>query len=369
MNWTVDDYKFMARAMELARQGLYTSHPNPRVGCVLVRDNVIVGEGSHIQTGKEHAEINAIKQAGDKAKGATCYVTLEPCVHTGKTPPCTTGLLSAGIKSVIASMVDPNPLVNGKGLECLAKNGIKTYTGLLDKQAEAINIGYIKRQKYGVPHIRCKMAVSADGKTALKTGESKWITGPEARADVQYLRAESGAIMSGIGTVIADDPRLTVRDLDLQGRLPFRVIIDETLSIPLGAELFKQPGKIIIYTTAKNDEKINMLKEMEVDVVIIENNNKYLLSSMQSLARDYQVNSVLIESGAKLAGAMLDENLIDEFIIYQAPVFFGSNAMPMVQIKDVMEMENKISLVLKDSRQIGQDLRLQYQVEKKVEGI
>ncbi len=358
----------MARAMNLAKQGLYTSHPNPRVGCVLVKDNMIVGEGSHIKTGKEHAEINAIKQAGSKANGASCYVTLEPCVHTGKTPPCTSGLLNAGIKRVISSMVDPNPLVNGKGLELLRKNGISTSTGLLKNQAEEINIGYIKRQKTGLPYVRCKMAMSVDGKTALQSGASQWITGVEARADVQLLRAESSAIMTGIGTILSDNPRLTVRALDLLGRIPFRVVVDRVLAIPPEAELFKHPGKVIIYTLSNNIEHRDRIEDMGADVVCLDNADEFLFLVMQSLATKYQVNNVILESGAKLAGALLDNDLVDELMIYQSPILLGHSAKPLVEIEEVVEMKNKLMLTLKDSRHVGDDLRLRYKVEKKISG-
>jgi diaminohydroxyphosphoribosylaminopyrimidine deaminase/5-amino-6-(5-phosphoribosylamino)uracil reductase len=364
LNWTADDYRYMARAIYLARKGINTSHPNPRVGCVLVKDGRIIGEGSHIQTGKEHAEINAIKQAGAEAAGATCYVTLEPCVHTGNTPPCTTGLINAGIKKVIASIVDPNPVVNGKGLEVLEQNGITTYNGLLSRQAEEINNGYIKRRKTDLPYVICKMAISVDAKTALSSGKSQWITGEQARMDVQRLRAESSAIVTGIGTVLADNPRLTVRDINTQGRSPLRVVIDRKLRTPHDAELFKHHGKVIIFTTVSEYDKKKYSSQSTVDIISINNDDNFLLRVMKTLASDYQVNNVLLESGAKLAGAMLDANLIDEFIIYQAPVLLGHNALPMMEVDNIINMQDKYEFKLKNCRSVGDDLRLTYLVQK-----
>ena len=227
----------MARAMQLARQGLYSCQPNPRVGCVIVQDDKIVGTGSHIQAGKEHAEIIAMQHAGKNSKGAICYVTLEPCVHIGKTPPCTDALINAGLKTVYAAMIDPNPRVNGRGLDKLNQNGINTHSGLLENEATSLNKGFLKRMKLNMPYVRCKMAVSLDGKTALSSGLSKWITSDLARKDVQRLRAESCAILTGIGTVLTDDPMLTVRDVDTNSRQPIRVIIDRKLQIPTDAKV------------------------------------------------------------------------------------------------------------------------------------
>ena len=352
----------MARAMLLARQGLYTSHPNPRVGCVLVKDNQIVGEGSHIQTGKQHAEINALKQAGEHARGATCYVTLEPCVHTGRTPPCTEGLINSGVSAVIASMVDPNPMVNGNGMSKLEESGIITSVGLLEAEAKGINKGYIKRRCAGIPYIRCKLAVSTDGRTALASGESKWITSEQARRDVQILRAESSALLTGIGTIRSDNPRLTVREIELHGRIPFRVIIDRQLDVPVGAELFKHPGKVIIFTSSDKYEKISQLGKMDVDVLSVDKGEDFLYSSMEILANEYHVNDILVEAGAKLSGALLNANLIDEFVVYQAPVILGDKGRAMFDIGDIVDMQNKIQLILNDMRNIGDDIRMTYQV-------
>jgi diaminohydroxyphosphoribosylaminopyrimidine deaminase / 5-amino-6-(5-phosphoribosylamino)uracil reductase len=352
----------MARAMQLARQGLYTSHPNPRVGCVLVKDNKIIGEGSHIQTGKEHAEINALKQVGDHARGATCYVTLEPCVHTGKTPPCTQGLISAGLGQVVASMVDPNPMVYGNGLIKLKEHGINTSIGLLETEAKEINKGYVKRMSTGIPYIRCKLAISTDGKTALASGESKWITNDQARNDVQIFRAESSALLTGIGTILSDDPRLTVREIELHGRIPLRVVIDRQLDIPLNAELFKHPGKVIIFTSSDKHEKISKLGDMDVDVLSPDTGVDFLSSSMKILAKEYHVNDILVEAGATLSGALLNNHLVDEFILYQAPIILGDKGRAMVNIGDIEKMNNKIILKLNEIRNIGDDIRMTYQV-------
>ncbi|HKQ30184.1 MAG TPA: bifunctional diaminohydroxyphosphoribosylaminopyrimidine deaminase/5-amino-6-(5-phosphoribosylamino)uracil reductase RibD, partial [Burkholderiales bacterium] len=249
MSFTPADAQFMARALTLARQGLYTTDPNPRVGCVIVKDNQIVGEGFHARVGSPHAEPLALQQAGANARGATAYVTLEPCCHHGRTPPCIDALLNAGVARVVAAMQDPNPKVAGKGFAALQAKGVATEVGLMQAEAQALNPGFISRMTRGRPFVRIKLALSLDGRTALASGESKWISGVPARADVQKWRARSSAILTGVGTVLADDPRLTVRDIDIE-RAPTRVVADTALRTPPTAQLLRQPGRTLIATAS-----------------------------------------------------------------------------------------------------------------------
>ena len=259
------DYKCMARALRIARRGLCTTHPNPRVGCVLVRNGNIVGEGYHARAGEAHAEVRALEAAGEAARGAVAYVTLEPCCHTGRTPPCTNALIQAGVSRVVAAMSDPNPRVAGNGFKALADAGVSVDSGILQVQAESLNPGYISRMRYGRPWIRLKSALSLDGRTAMASGESQWITGEDARRDVQLLRAQSSAVMTGIGTVMADDPSLNVRlhasDLRHAGeiRQPLRIVLDTHLRIPPDARVLNLPGDCLIFTASKDAVRIGRL--------------------------------------------------------------------------------------------------------------
>lgn len=247
--FTADDHRYMTRALELARRGLYTTHPNPRVGCVLVKEGAIVGEGWHVRAGESHAEVLALQQAGDRARGAAVYVTLEPCAHQGRTPPCSEALIRAGVSRVIAAVRDPDPRVAGKGLARLQDAGIETQTGLLAEEARALNAGFFQRLDARRPWVRLKLAMSLDGRTALASGQSHWITGEAARRDVQYWRAQSSAVLTGIGTVLADNPRLNVR-LSGDWRQPVRVVLDTRLRISPDARLLGLPGETRIFTAS-----------------------------------------------------------------------------------------------------------------------
>jgi len=359
VTWTVADYSFMSRALQLARRGLYTTHPNPRVGCVLVKQDRIIAEAWHEFAGDAHAEINALNRAKESMEDAICYVSLEPCNHSGRTPPCTDALIEAGISKVIAAMSDPNPYVAGQGLSLLETAGIEIANGLLELQARKINPGYIMRMMEKRPFVRCKLAMSLDGRTALANGESKWITGPEARMDVQRLRAQSSAIMTGIGTVLADDPGLDVREIDLHGRHPLRVVVDPQLKFPPLAKMLQLPGRTLIFTGNNDQAAADAIKQAGAEVILVETGEEeFLKSALKHLAEVEEVNEILLEAGAKLAGSMLTNGLMDELILYQSPVLMGDSARGLFHIPVIQSMQEKIDLELIDTRQIGTDMRI-----------
>lgn len=353
----------MARALELATRGLYTTDPNPRVGCVLVRDSHVLAEGWHEYAGGPHAEINALVKAGPSARGATAYVTLEPCCHRGRTGPCTEALIRAGVARVVAAMVDPNPQVAGKGLRALEANGIAVEHGLLEKEATELNIGFVSRMQRGRPFIRCKLAMSLDGRTAMASGESQWITGPAARQDVQRLRARSSAILTGIGTVLADDPALTVRRQGSEGSAsvhqPLRVVLDPDLQISPQAKLLRLPGQTLIVTTKDSLRHKTDLVAAGVEILSLPGTPSSIdLGALMSALRDREINEVLLESGATLSGAMLRAGLIDELVIYMAPVLLGSNARGLFQLPELHRMDQRIALTINDIRAVGEDWRI-----------
>ena len=360
MKWTEEDYLYMARALQLARRGLYTTHPNPRVGCVLVSNNHILAEGWHEYSGGPHAEIIALDKAGSSAKGATCYVTLEPCVHTGKTPPCTDALVTAGVGRVILAAIDPNPAVAGKGAEQLARHGITVTTGLLEQQAQALNCGFYYRMQKGRPYVRCKLAMSLDARTAMADGTSKWISGAAARGDVQHYRAQSAAIMTGIDTVLADDPGLDVRDINTGNHQPLRVVLDRKLRIPKDAKILRLPDQSIVFTVYGCPDREKALVDKGVQVVRIDSSGEkdFLVGVMRFLARERQINEVLVECGPTLAGSLLQAGLLDELIVYMAPVLLGDQARPLFYLPGLESIQNKIQLEYKDIRMIGKDCRI-----------
>ena len=367
MNWTPADYAWMSRALVLARRGLTTTTPNPRVGCVLVRDGVIVGEGWHERAGEPHAEINALRAAGELARGATCYVTLEPCCHHGRTPPCTDALIKAGVVRVIAAMEDPNPKVSGSGNVQLANAGITTAAGLLAERALKLNAGFCRRMRGEGPWVRCKMAISLDGRSAAADGNSRWITGPEARGDVQRLRSECCAVMTGAGTVRADDPRLDVRDAGAGARQPLRVILDRRLRCPPTARMLEPPGRVLILTSpqALDEERARPLAKAGAELVGIKGHeDDFLKAALRALAADRQINELLLESGPTLAGAMLRARLVQELIIYQAPILLGNRGLPMFDLPDQNDMGAARSLVLSESRRVGRDTRYTFDVQE-----
>jgi diaminohydroxyphosphoribosylaminopyrimidine deaminase / 5-amino-6-(5-phosphoribosylamino)uracil reductase len=347
----------MTRALQLAEQGLITTMPNPRVGCVIVKDGKIVGEGAHLKAGEPHAEVFALQQAGGQAKGATLYVTLEPCNHTGRTPPCSQAIIDAGISKVIVAMEDPNPLVAGSGLAHLQAHNIETASGLMQAQAEALNPGFISRMTKNKPYVRCKIAASLDGKTALNNGASQWITSEPARLDVQHWRARSCAILTGIGTVLSDNPNMTVRGLDI-GRQPLRVIVDSQLQTPIDAKIL-QGGNVLIAFAKANPKKEKQLLNASAELLCIPNDDgKVCLKTLLSHLASQQINEVLVEGGEGLNGALLALGLIDELLIYIAPKLMGSAAKGLFGLPAFTQMNQAIDLQIIDMRQIGVDIRI-----------
>jgi len=352
----------MSRALQLARKGLYTSHPNPRVGCVLVKAEKIIGAGWHRARGSAHAEVNALMQATDAALAdADCYITLEPCSHTGHTPPCAEALIRARVGRVLVAMIDPSSQVAGRGLAMLKNAGVKVEVGLLAEEAKKLNLGFIKRMTAGIPYIRCKLAMSMDGRTAMESGESQWITGPKARADVQKLRAQSAAIMTGIGTILADDPQLNVRTVPGQDRQPLRVILDRQLRCPVSARVLQAEGQTLIYTNQdeQKKKKKKMLERAGAEVVMLDaEDNNFLSGVMQHLAKSKEVNEVLLEAGAQLAGSMLSQGLVDEIVFYQAPVLLGDKGKGLFHLPALQTLSDQIKLDILDRRLIDKDLRI-----------
>ena len=357
------DAHYMARAIELARKGLYTTHPNPRVGCVIVRDGQIVGEGWHVRAGEPHAEVHALRAAGALARGATAYVTLEPCSHHGRTPPCAEGLVNAGVARVVAAMQDPNPEVAGRGLKRLADAGIEVRCGVLESQARALNQGFLKRMEHGLPFVRVKLAMSLDGRTAMASGESQWITGPAARSAVQRLRAQASVVITGADTVLADGARLTVRADELgldaeqtaltMSRAPLRVLIDGRLRVPLDAPFFKA-GPALVATCVPPAEQYRTGPECLV--IPGENGQIDLRQLLRALAaRD--VNEVLVEAGPRLAGAFAEQGLVDEYQIFIAAKFLGSTARPLLELP-LTRMSEASELKIIEMRAVGDDWRV-----------
>ncbi|WP_106478725.1 bifunctional diaminohydroxyphosphoribosylaminopyrimidine deaminase/5-amino-6-(5-phosphoribosylamino)uracil reductase RibD [Phytohalomonas tamaricis] len=362
--------RYMARALELARRGLFTTDPNPRVGCVIVKDAHIVGEGYHLRTGEPHAEIHALNAAGEQARGATAYVTLEPCAHYGRTGPCALALAEAGIVRVVAAMKDPNPLVAGRGFAILEEAGVAVEYGLLEHEARQLNPGFISRMARGRPYVRLKMAMSLDGRTAMASGESQWITGAEARREVQRLRARSSAVMTGIDSILYDDSRLTVRAEQLgcadaetiAMRQPLRVVVDSRLRMPLAANCLTQPGRTLIATAQQgNNERRERLLNAGAEVIELpdETGERVDLAALMShLAQHEGCNEVLLETGATLAGAMLDAELIDEMHLFMAPALLGGQARPLFALSGMTSMTQQRRLDIDDIRAVGKDWRI-----------
>ena len=349
----------MMRALELARRGLYSSDPNPRVGCVIARDERIVGEGWHRYAGEPHAEIHALAAAGGNAAGATAYVTLEPCRHTGRTGPCTRALAEAGIARVVAAMRDPNPQVAGEGFAELAEAGITVETGLLETEAETLNRGFVSRFERGRPWVRCKLATTLDGRTATATGESQWITGEESRADVHRLRAQSSAVLTGIGTLLADDPRLDARLEDAECLAPpMRVIVDSRLRTPPGARVFSAPGRVVV-ATSRNAPPAPALLDAGAEIVALpDTGGRISLDTLMTTLAELGVNEVHTECGPTLAGALLESGLVDELVVYLAPMLLGDASRGMFTLPKVAEMRDRIGLDITGVTRVGTDLRV-----------
>ena len=364
----IRDRLHMARAIRLAVLGLYTAEPNPRVGCVLVRDGEVVGEGWHQRTGGPHAERLALAMAGERARGATAFVSLEPCCHHGKTPPCTDGLIAAGVTRVVAAMRDPNPLVAGAGLARLRAQGIEVEVGLLEEEARRLNPGFIKRMEQGLPYVRCKLAASLDGRTAMASGESQWITSEAARRDAQFLRARSAAILTGVGTLLADDPSLNVRltAAELPGvapdgpvHQPVRAVVDSRLRTPPTARLLSLPGRTLIACLAPVPGRAAPLEAAGAQVVVTPPGpgGVDLAFLLRYLARQ-EINEVLIEAGATLAGAALQAGLVDEWVLYLAPHLMGDAGRGLCHLPGLELMRDRLPLVIRDVRMVGPDLRV-----------
>jgi len=352
------DYRHMARAVQLAQRGLYSTDPNPRVGCVIAHGDEVAGEGWHERAGEPHAEVHALRAAGDRARGATAYVTLEPCNHQGRTPPCCDALVEAAVARVVIGSRDPNP-VAGDGVARLRDAGITVVTGVMEDVTDDLNPGFMQRLRHGRPYVRVKLGASLDGRTAMASGESKWITSAAAREDVQRLRARSSAIMTGVGTVLADDPALTVRLPGFERDL-LRVVVDGNLSMPASARMLADGGGPVLVVTASDDaDYAEMLRGAGAEVLYLPDGHGGvdLAAVMESLARR-QVNELLVEAGATLAGTLLPTGLVDELVLYLAPHLMGSEARPLFKLPGMSTLADRVELELRDVRRIGSDLRL-----------
>ncbi len=353
--FTEADHNHMARALQLAAQGLYTTTPNPRVGAVVVNGGVVVGEGWHRRAGEPHAEVMALAQAGALAQGSAVYVTLEPCSHFGRTPPCVQALIEARVTRVVAAMEDPNPRVNGQGLGRLREAGIDVRCGLLRQEAEELNVGFVARMARGLPWVRLKVAASLDGGTALHDGASQWITAPAARADGHHWRARACAMLTGIGTVRDDDPRMTVRDVDTV-RQPLRVLVDSRLEVPLDAKLLK--GGALIVCATRNPDKARELTDRGCEVLLMAGpQGKVDLPALMRELAGRGVNELHVEAGFKLNGSMIREGCVDELLVYLAPCLLG-DAAGMFDLAPLSDLNDRRRLVFHSVDRVGADIRL-----------
>ena len=358
------DAHYMARAVELARKGLYSTHPNPRVGCVIVRDGEVVGEGWHVRAGEPHAEVHALRQAGERARGACAYVTLEPCSHHGRTPPCADALVKAGVARVVAAMQDPNPQVAGNGLQRLRDAGIEVASGVLEAEARALNPGFLKRMEQGLPFVRAKLAMSLDGRTAMASGESQWITGPAARAAVQRLRARSSVVLTSAESVLFDQARMTVRGEELGlddalttlalSRPPLRVLVDGRLRLPLDAPFF-QAGPALVVTAAGEDPRYAAAGHELINLPGSE--GRVDLAALLRTLAGRGVNEILLEAGAGLVGAFARQGLVDEYQLFVAGTFLGSGARPLLDWP-LSKMSEAPRLKITEMRAVGDDWRV-----------
>lgn len=362
----MQDEIFMARALKLAQRGRFTTSPNPNVGCVIVRDGEVVGEGFHYRAGEPHAEVHALRMAGEKAQGATAYVTLEPCSHHGRTPPCCEALIAAGVSRVVAAMQDPNPQVAGRGLYRLQQEGVDVSHGLMMNEAEALNKGFLKRMRTGFPWIQLKMGASLDGRTAMASGESQWITSPQARRDVQRLRAQSHAILTSSATVLADDPALTVRwdelNADTQAlypqenlRQPLRIVIDSQNRVTPQHRIVEQAGETLFARTREDERQ---WPENVRTLLVPEHNGRLDLVVLMMLLGKQQINSIWVEAGSTLAGALLEAGLVDELIVYIAPKLLGSDARGLCVLPGLEKLEQAPHFKFNEIRHVGPDICL-----------
>ncbi len=362
MQMTSQDIEWMTRALRLAARGLYTTTPNPRVGCVIVKNGQLVGEGAHLKAGEPHAEVHALRAAGEQASGATAYVTLEPCSHFGRTPPCADALVNAGVSRVVVAMQDPNPLVAGNGIARLQAQGIAVTVGVCEAQARALNPGFIQRMTQQRPYVRLKVAASLDGRTALANGHSQWITSAAARKDVHHWRAQSCAIVTGIASILQDDSSLTVRDVNTP-RQPLRVIVDSQLRIPIDAKVLQDGNALVAY--AQGDAaKLEILQVMGVRTLQAPNAQGQVdLAALMQALTALPCNEVLIEAGATLNGAFLQSGYVDELLLYYAPKLMGHTARGMFALPELTQMSAVRDLNMLDVRQFGQDLRIQAKLQ------
>ena len=363
MSAKANDRAYMAHALQLAARGLTTTDPNPRVGCVIVAGDEVVGEGWHIRAGEAHAEAIALNQAGDRAAGSTVYVTLEPCCHQGRTPPCVDRLVQAKVRRVVYAANDPNPAVAGQGAERLRAAGVDMESGLMESESRLLNPGFFSRMIRNRPWVRSKLAVSVDGRTALANGASKWITGEAARSDVQRWRARSTAILTGAGTVIADDPSLNVRDPELSdARQPMRVIVDSRLRMSPNARVLSIPGDTVVLYCDASDKTVRELAHAGARVEKMPAaNGRVALEAVMSWLSQMEVNELLVEAGPVLNGALIEAGLIDEYLLYIASHILGTDARGMFGISALQKMSDRVELQLIDVRHVGDDLRLRYQ--------
>ena len=362
----MQDELYMARALKLAARGRFTTHPNPNVGCVIVKDGEIVGEGFHYRAGEPHAEVHALRMAGEQAQGATAYVTLEPCSHHGRTPPCCEALIAAGVSRVVAAMQDPNPQVAGRGLYRLQQEGVDVSHGLMMNEAEALNKGFLKRMRTGFPWIQLKMGASLDGRTAMASGESQWITSPQARRDVQRLRAQSHAILTSSATVLADDPALTVRwdelNADTQAlypqenlRQPLRIVIDSQNRVTPQHRIVEQAGETLFARTREDERQ---WPENVRTLLVPEHNGRLDLVVLMMLLGKQQINSIWVEAGSTLAGALLEAGLVGELIVYIAPKLLGSDARGLCVLPGLEKLEQAPHFKFNEIRHVGPDICL-----------
>jgi len=364
MSFSAADHKWMARAHQLAAKGLYSTHPNPRVGCVIVKDDELVGEGFHLQSGTPHAEVHALNAAGTAAEGATAYVTLEPCSHTGKTPPCAEALIKARVARVVAAMEDPNPLVSGQGLARLQAAGIVVESGLLSQQTQRLNRGFIQRMQTELPWVSVKLAMSLDGRTAMASGESQWITGEAARLDVQRLRARSAAILTGIGTVLDDNPSMNVRvdaallGSELEPQQPLRVIVDSNLRTPVDGKILNGCDKVLIFHGSEAENLSKPWPE-NVELCVIKQREDGLdLQAVIAELGSRKINEVHVEAGATLCGSLVASGLVDELTIYMASHLMGDTGRGLFHLPALTKMQDRISLKIDDIRPLGNDWKI-----------
>jgi diaminohydroxyphosphoribosylaminopyrimidine deaminase / 5-amino-6-(5-phosphoribosylamino)uracil reductase len=358
MTFSAIDTAHMAQALRLAERGLYTTQPNPRVGCVIAHGEQVVGQGWHERAGQPHAEVFALREAAEQARGATAYVTLEPCAHHGRTPPCADALVAAGVARVVIAANDPFPQVAGRGIEKLRAAGITVETGLLQDAAREINIGFFSRIERQRPWVRVKLAMSLDGRTALADGESRWITGEAARADVQRWRARSSAILTGTGTVIADNPRLTVRLQQEPFTPPLRVVLDRHLRTPVGSHVLDGQAPTLVMHTAAAKVTDNRFDRVE-RVAVAEQDDALDLATVLALLAQRGCSELHVEAGSALCGALFAAGLADELLLYIAPIMLGDSARPLMHLPSLDAMADRWSLQTIDQRQIGHDWRLQ----------